>query len=94
MWSRFGIIPTGSLTASIIGFLGPIPAIEEDYYRSMGFVPNRDKVGYAGVELSFQNLLAGVNGHRVVEWDIAGQILDDLVPPDPADPWFQYCADH
>jgi penicillin-binding protein 2 len=47
----------------------------------MGFVPNRDKVGYAGVELSFQNLLAGVNGHRVVEWDIAGQILDDLVPP-------------
>lgn len=73
--------PTGSLTSSIIGFLGPIPASEEDYYRSTGFVPNRDKVGYAGVELSFQNLLAGVNGHRVVEWDIAGQILDDLVPP-------------
>jgi penicillin-binding protein 2 len=73
--------PTGSLTASIIGFLGPIPANQEDYYRSMGFVPNRDKVGYAGVELSFQNLLAGVNGHRVVEWDIAGQILNDLVPP-------------
>ncbi|MFZ0531694.1 MAG: penicillin-binding transpeptidase domain-containing protein [Anaerolineales bacterium] len=72
--------PTGSLTASIIGFLGPIPAIEEDYYRAMGFVPNRDKVGYAGVELYFQNLLAGENGHRVVEWDIAGQILDDLVP--------------
>jgi penicillin-binding protein 2 len=73
--------PTGSLTASIIGFLGPIPAIQEDYYRSLGFVPNRDKVGYAGVELSFQKLLAGDNGHRVVEWDIAGQILDDLVPP-------------
>jgi penicillin-binding protein 2 len=72
--------PTGSLTASIIGFLGPIPAIEEGYYRAMGFVPNRDKVGYAGVELYFQNLLAGENGHRVVEWDIAGQILDDLVP--------------
>jgi penicillin-binding protein 2 len=54
--------PTGSLTASLIGFLGPIPATEEDYYRAMGFVPNRDKVGYAGVELYFQNLLAGVNG--------------------------------
>jgi penicillin-binding protein 2 len=73
--------PTGSLTASMIGFLGPIPATEEEYYRSLGFVPNRDKVGYAGVELSFQNLLAGVNGHRVVQWDIAGQILDDLQPP-------------
>jgi penicillin-binding protein 2 len=78
--------PTGSLTASVIGFLGPIPAIEEDYYRSQGFVPNRDKVGYAGVELSFQNLLAGVNGHRVVEWDIAGQILDDQLPPVTATP--------
>ena len=73
--------PTGSLTASVIGFLGPIPAIEEDYYRSQGLVPNRDKVGYAGVELSFQDLLAGVNGHRVVEWDIAGQVLNDMVPP-------------
>jgi len=78
--------PTGSLTASIIGFLGPIPAAEEDYYRSLGFIPNRDKVGYAGVELSFQNLLAGVNGHRVVQWDIAGQILGDLVPPVPSNP--------
>jgi penicillin-binding protein 2 len=78
--------PSGSLTASIVGFLGPIPAIEEDFYRSLGFVPNRDKVGYAGVELYFQDLLAGVNGHRVVEWDIAGQILDDLVPPVPSTP--------
>ncbi|MFZ2095632.1 MAG: penicillin-binding protein 2 [Anaerolineales bacterium] len=73
--------PTGSLTASIIGFLGPIPASEEEFYLDSGFIPNRDKVGYAGVELYFQNLLAGVNGNRVVEWDIAGQVLDDMVPP-------------
>lgn len=73
--------PTGALTASVVGFLGPIPAVEEDYYRELGFVPNRDKVGYAGVELYFQDLLAGVNGHRVVEWDIAGQIQGDIVPP-------------
>jgi len=73
--------PTGSLTASVVGFLGPIPASEEDYYRSLGFIPNRDKVGYAGAELSFQNLLGGVNGQRVVEWDIAGEVLGDLVPP-------------
>jgi penicillin-binding protein 2 len=78
--------PTGSLTASIVGFLGPIPAAEENYYRSIGFVPNRDKVGYAGVELSFQDLLAGINGQRVVEWDIAGQVLGDQVPPVPPMP--------
>jgi len=78
--------PSGGLTASIVGFLGPIPAIEEDYYRSIGFVPNRDKVGYAGVELYFQDLLAGINGERVVEWDVAGQSLDDLVPPNASSP--------
>jgi penicillin-binding protein 2 len=78
--------PTGSLTASIIGFLGPIPATEENYYTSMGYVANRDKVGYAGVELYFQNLLAGVNGQRVVERDIAGEIQQDLEPPIPATP--------
>jgi penicillin-binding protein 2 len=78
--------PTGATTASLIGFLGPIPAVDEDYYRSIGLVPNRDKVGYAGVELYFQDILEGVNGYRLVEWDIAGQILGDLEPPVPATP--------
>jgi penicillin-binding protein 2 len=78
--------PTGSLTASVVGFLGPIPAVDEDYYQSLGFVPNRDKVGYAGVELYYQDLLAGINGRREVEWDIAGQIISDLVPPEPSIP--------
>ena len=41
--------PTGSLTASVVGFLGPIPALFEEEYRDKGFIPNRDKVGYAGV---------------------------------------------
>jgi penicillin-binding protein 2 len=78
--------PTGSLTASIVGFLGPIPAADENFYRDRGFVPNRDKVGYAGVELNFQDLLAGINGKRIVEWDIAGQILGDFIPPVPSTP--------
>ena len=73
--------PTGGLTASIIGFLGPIPASEEDDYRDQGFIPNRDKVGYAGVELYFQDQLAGKNGLRVVEEDVAGKIIRDLEPP-------------
>ena len=67
--------PTGSLTASIIGFLGPIPANQEAEFEAVGLVPNRDKVGYAGVELAFQDLLAGINGLRQVEVDVAGQEL-------------------
>jgi len=80
--------PTGSLTASMIGFLGPISELEEAYFVDRGFVPNRDKVGYAGIERYFQSFLAGRNGKRVVEVDVAGQILRDLAPPIPPSPGF------
>ena len=73
--------PTGSLTSEVIGFLGPIPAAEEAYYRELGFQPNRDKVGYAGVEASLNDILIGTNGYRVVERDSAGKVLRDLEPP-------------
>ncbi len=73
--------PTGSLTANIIGFLGPIPATLVDTYEELGFVAGRDKIGYAGVEMTLQDILAGTNGKRVVEVDVAGQELRNLEPP-------------
>src|SRR5574340_411308 len=73
--------PTGETTAEVVGFLGPIPAIEKNYWENLGFVSNRDKVGYAGVENSLNDLLIGKNGYRVVEVDNAGQVLRDLEPP-------------
>lgn len=73
--------PTGELTAEIIGFLGPIPAAFEKEYRERGFLPNRDKIGYAGVESTLDDILAGSNGQRVVEVDGAGKVLRDLEPP-------------
>lgn len=73
--------PTGSLTANIIGFLGPIPASQEQSFREQGFQTNRDKIGYAGVEVYFNDLLMGKPGRRVVEVDVAGQELRNLEPP-------------
>ncbi len=67
--------PTGSLTADMIGYLGPIPALLEPELVAKGFVPNRDKVGYAGIELSLQDILTGQNGKRVIQVDVAGQEL-------------------
>jgi penicillin-binding protein 2 len=78
--------PTGSLTAALIGFLGPIPATLEEQFTARGFVPNRDKIGYAGVEASLQDILAGANGRRVVQVDVAGEELRNLEPPIPAFP--------
>src|SRR5919109_4743935 len=73
--------PTGSLTANIVGFLGPIPAAREEEYRDRGFIPNRDKIGYSGVETSLDDILLGKKGRRVVQVDVAGQVLRNLEPP-------------
>jgi penicillin-binding protein 2 len=76
--------PTGSLTANIVGFLGPIPEALKDLYESRGFIANRDKIGYSGVETSLDDILLGKNGRRVVQIDVAGQVRRNLEPPFPA----------
>ena len=73
--------PTGSLTAAVVGFLGPIPAASEAAYKAQGFDPNRDKIGYAGVETSMDDVLLGENGQRVVKVDVAGQDQGNLQAP-------------
>ncbi len=78
--------PTGELTADVVGFLGPISASLEQAYKARGFVTNRDKVGYAGVETSLDDLLLGTNGKRIVQVDVAGQVLRNLEPPIPQVP--------
>jgi penicillin-binding protein 2 len=78
--------PTGSLTADVIGYLGPIPAISEADYRARGYVPGRDKVGYSGVEFSLDTILTGKNGTRVIQEDVAGKELRNLEPPIAAAP--------
>ncbi len=73
--------PTGELTSEIVGFLGPIPESMEEYYTDLGFIAGRDKVGYAGIESTMQDTLAGKNGLRVVEEDVAGKVIRDVEPP-------------
>jgi penicillin-binding protein 2 len=73
--------PTGELTSAVVGFLGPVPATLQDYYISQGFVLNRDKVGYAGIENTMQDVLGGKNGSEQMEVDVAGQELGLVSPP-------------
>jgi len=70
--------PTGELTASIIGYLGPISEQTREYYESLGFIADRDKVGYSGIEYQYQEILAGSNGLKLVEIDVAGQELREV----------------
>jgi penicillin-binding protein 2 len=73
---------TGALTASIIGYLGPIPAGFSEFYEDLGFLPQRDKIGYAGIEVGYngmyQDIMAGRNGEKQIERDVAGQEIREL----------------
>ena len=80
--------PTGSLTANVVGFLGPISAAFQTAYEARGFVANRDKIGYAGVETSMDDILLGKNGLRVIQEDVAGEELRNLEPPIPPTPGY------
>lgn len=73
--------PTGVETANFIGYLGPIYPEVKEKYEALGFVTDRDKIGYAGVELEFQDILSGRNGLRTVEVDVSGKVLRDLLEP-------------
>lgn len=78
--------PTGELTSEIVGFLGPIPASQEQELRAKNFLPGRDKIGYAGVEASMQDTLAGQNGVNVVQVDVAGKEIRNVEEPVAAVP--------
>jgi len=77
---------TGALTADVIGYMAPIPDPNEseyfrflyDYYTGRGLLPGRDRIGAAGVEAYLQDVLAGQNGSRLVEKDVAGRELRTL----------------
>jgi penicillin-binding protein 2 len=73
--------PTGALTAHIIGYMGPIPAEQRDFYESRGLRVGQDRIGYAGVERSLQEILAGAYGQKLVEEDAAGLELRLVAPP-------------
>jgi len=68
----------GDLTAALIGYLGPIPAASQERLEELGFVAGRDKIGYAGIEGWFQETLAGRNGQKLVERDVAGKTLREV----------------
>jgi penicillin-binding protein 2 len=69
---------TGALTSAILGYMGPIPESLKDTYEALGFVVDRDLIGYAGIEAAYQTLLAGSNGFKQVEEDVAGNPLREV----------------
>lgn len=78
--------PYGSLVSQLVGYLGAIPAERAAEYAARGYDPATDRVGYAGVEMTFEKWLRGTPGQRYQETDILGRVvrvLGDEIPPVP-----------
>jgi len=76
---------TGALTSQLLGFMGPIPEIYKDDYVAEGYRAE-DQVGLAGLELTFEKALRGVDGRRNIEVDVNGRevrTVGDIFPSAP-----------
>lgn len=82
-WISVREYPTGSLTAHLIGYMGPIPEERADEFEAQGYVLDRDRIGYDGIEFAFQDALAGRPGLQQVVRDVAGEIVGEVGEPRP-----------
>ncbi len=71
--------PTGELTSQLIGYMGPIPPDRQLELIAKGYDPAYDRIGYAGLESSLEDVLAGTPGRTVTEVDVAGQPIGDPI---------------
>jgi penicillin-binding protein 2 len=68
--------PTADYTASIVGFMGPLP---NENWLNLGLGYQRDdRVGWAGLESSMELELAGTKGERQIEVDWTGRELRQI----------------
>jgi len=76
----------GPLTAHILGYVGPIPEALAEEYQAQGYDPNRNQVGLAGLEYTFEQALRGRDGQKLVEVDVAGREVRTAGEPLPVVP--------
>ncbi len=78
--------PYGPLVAQILGYLLPVPEGNDEYYRALGYDPATDRLGVAGIEATFENVLRGQKGQQIVEEDVMGRtvrVVKELAAPVP-----------
>jgi len=76
----------GPLMAHVLGYMGPISSEEYQALRDQGYTMH-DWLGKAGVEASYESLLRGEPGRRLVEVDASGRerrVVSERAPVDGA----------
>lgn len=62
----------GELTSHILGYTGPIPAEQFEQYEAQGYALT-DRIGLAGLEIEYEDMLRGIKGLENIEVDVTGQ---------------------
>jgi penicillin-binding protein 2 len=74
--------PAGPTLAHILGFTGSIPSAELADYTRRGYAIY-DIVGRSGLEATYENMLRGAKGEKMIEVDAAGRELRVVGQPAP-----------
>jgi len=75
---------TGSLLSHVLGYVGPLSAEEYAELGSEGYL-YQDFIGKTGVEASYESVLRGQSGKKLVEVDAAGRELRVISERRPID---------
>ena len=80
------LYPYGTLVSQLVGYVGAIPAEEAETYEERGYDPTSDRIGYTGVEATFEDWLRGTPGERYQEEDVLGRLVRVLGAEQPPVP--------
>jgi penicillin-binding protein 2 len=67
--------PYGPLVSQMLGYTLPIPEGSAEDYIEQGYDPATDRVGFAGIEATFEDVLRGEKGQQIVEEDVLGRVV-------------------
>lgn len=75
---------TGDLLSHVMGYIGPISAEEYDALAGKGY-GYQDYIGKSGVEATYEDILRGKSGKKLIEVDAAGRELRTISERPPVD---------
>lgn len=80
--------PYSPLVSQVLGYMLPIPEESEEKYVALGYDSATDRVGNASVEATYEEVLRGEKGRRIVEEDVMGRVIrviEEQAVPVPGD---------
>ena len=72
-----------SNAAHLLGYIGPIPEGQLEYYSDLGY-PMDSIIGLDGAELAFEEQLRGISGSQLVKTNDSGAVMEVISQTDPS----------